>query len=695
MPKVIIMTSDMSMLPPVVAKAVSSQYGHHRFVWFEDVLNYISNYFVNIFGDDYQSLLLTSTLVGAKEALDFDNFKVKDISYSLGVDDSSFDDKSVDAYIIAPEGSLMGIAGTAIVVIRKDAIPKLKTNVDKLPYKPYLLDIVNAYNVWEKKQTTPYSPNISAVVALAAALQFTLDHGGLAKNVERHIKIASFIRNYLGRNNFDIIDASLTNAFTVCKVPKNIKADDLVESLAQENIFVDLLDEQTIKIGHFGYISYQSLDIFIKALDKILQTSTDLSWQEIKEYAFDESSKDPEIILNSATEKLLTPGPTYFNPEIFDVMENYTYYKSKKFIKDFLELSDRLSVWMGAHNPTLTLSGPSTGLMEAAISNLTRAGDRGLIISHGKFGDRWTEICQAKNRDYLILKVADEDWGQAFSAKEIDDFIAKQDKQIDFICFQQNETSSGVAYNQKQIEEISKVVRRHNSNIIIIMDFVSGSFAHDINFDEVDIDAAIIGSQKGLGISSGVAFLNISDRAIRRLLDLIEYSGSLSDLIKEETLDKYLDFFEKKQQVHYLNILRLLTDLHKKNITDMPNVFHIYSALKSLDSMDKLGGRDYFINRHAKLAKKTRDYVENKLGLKILGDKDYLSNSVSLVLFPENIDAVKIKKTLKEQYGFSVAGAQSDYWKSKFIRVGHLGYVDEKTIDDFLQSLAKVLKDYK
>jgi aspartate aminotransferase-like enzyme len=127
----------------------------------------------------------------------------------------------------------------------------------------------------------------------------------------------------------------------------------------------------------------------------------------------------------------------------------------------------------------------------------------------------------------------------------------------------------------------------------------------------------------------------------------------------------------------------------------MPNVFHIYSALKSLDSMDKLGGRDYFINRHAKLAKKTRDYVENKLGLKILGDKDYLSNSVSLVLFPENIDAVKIKKTLKEQYGFSVAGAQSDYWKSKFIRVGHLGYVDEKTIDDFLQSLAKVLKDYK
>lgn len=665
--KPIIMTGDLSMVPPIVARAVSSQYGHHRFAWFQDVLNYISDYFVKVFGSDYQALLLTSTLSGAKEALDFNNFKVIDVSDSLGVNQASFQDGNVDAYVIAPERALMGIPGTAIVIIKRESVSRLKENLDQLKLKPYLLDVVKAYDVWNKKQTTPYSPSISSVVGLASALRFIESQGGLNKHVERHQKLATFIRRYLQKNNF-ILEDKKTNTHTVCKVPIEIKAEDLVNKLATENIFIKLIDNNTIKIGHIGYVDNQSLERFIGAFDKALNTKTEISFQVIEKYLFNTAEKISEIIFNTAKEKLLTPGPTFFNPKVFDVMDSYTYCNSEKFINDFCQLSSKLSAWFKAHNPALILSGPSTGFMEAAISDLTKADDRGLVISHGKFGDRWMEICQAKSRNFVSLALKDEEWGQAFSLEDIENFLKKQDKKINFICFQQTETSSGVSYVQRQIEQIVKAARQHNPDMIIIMDLVSGAFAHDIDFDKADIDAMVIGSQKGLGISSGIAFLTISDRAIKKL---------------EEN---------QEQNIGYLNIRRLLQGIFEKKMIDMPNIFHVYSALKSLDLIEKLGGRNYFIEHHAKLAKQTRDGLR-ELGLSFLGQEPYLSNAVTVALFPENIDARQIKKTLKEEYGISVAGAQSDYWKPRFIRIGHLGYVSEQDINDLLQALKIILSD--
>ena len=376
------------------------------------------------------------------------------------------------------------------------------------------------------------------------------------------------------------------------------------------------------------------------------------------------------------------------------VLDQYTYYNSKQFRKDFFSLSDRLSNWLGAHNQTLILSAPSTGFMEAAIVSLTEQSAIGLVVSHGKFGDRWMEICQAKNRDYVSLTVAEEEWGKAFSPLEIENFLISQSKKIDFICFQQNETSSGVAYNQPQLIEITKVARKYNPEIIIIMDFVSGSFAHDINFDQIDIDAAVIGSQKGLGISSGISFMMVSDRVISKLLKLAQYPNNWSEFLQEKSVDKYMDIFENKQQAGYLNILKILFGAVKKQMIDMPNIFHVYSALKSLDLIDKMGGQKVFLKHHENLAKLTRKHIK-ELGLQILGGKEYLSNSVTLVLFPNNIDASQIKKALKDKYSLAVAGAQGDYWKSKFIRIGHMGYLSSQDIDSLFKAIKIILEGYK
>lgn len=842
MSKSIIMSGDLSGLAPAVANSIAKEYGHHRLAWFQGLLDDLNDYFESIFGNDYQALHLTTTLQGAYDAINFntqrhvivkdvsndgglldldqkiaeirkqsdDLFIAVDISLSFGVDRIFFNNKEIDAYIIAPEKSLMSIPGTVLVVIKKSSVVKLENERDGLLEKPYLLDLIKSYKIWDEKRTTPYSPSISSIIALDRSIRFINFYGGLKQHFQKHKIVAEFIRDYLWKNGFPVINQKpASNAFTICQLPENIQAQKIVDKLSENNIFIELVSNihNTIKIGHFGYISKQSLKIFIEKFSNIVGIqnnlfTTDLNIYDdqnlvdlshpienafsqrvigligedkdfVKEYLISNGIKNIieqdvflrahtiillpaynkvidgkllqniekngkmdvlinfslnpkvihhqtleksiqngwlnyyssdtkeniredilKIVLNSVQEKLLTPGPTLFNPAVFDVMDSYKHHQSSRFKEDFFILSDKISNWMGAHNQTLILSSPSTGFMEAAISNFTGIHDRGLIISHGKFGDRWMEICQAKNREYILLRVADEEWGRAFTEVDVKYLLAKQQIKVDFICFQQNETSSGVSYNQKQIKKIVKIARQYNPNIIVIMDFVSGAFAHDINFDAAGIDAMIIGSQKGLGISSGVSFMNISDRVIQKMLTLAGYQKSWQEFKKEDIV-QYVKKFENQQRVNFLNVLQMFYDFNNKIIANVPDIFHVYSALRSLRLIEDLGGRGFFIKRHARLARYVRKFLIKQLGLQILGDIRHMSNSVTLPLFPKDIDAGQVKKMLYNYYGISVSGAQSDYWKSGFFRIGHLGYVDERVINHFLRALKVVIDEYK
>lgn len=408
------------------------------------------------------------------------------------------------------------------------------------------------------------------------------------------------------------------------------------------------------------------------------------------------------FILNGTEKMMLTPGPSRFDPRVFRVMHGYQSPTSEKFIRTYKTTVRKLGTWMGSKNDPLILSGPSTAFMEAAISNLTSRGDRGLIISHGKFGERFGEIAEAKGRTAVWLKIEDKKWGKVFTPKEIKTFLradamkcsSRKWEKISFLCLQQNETSSGVAYSQSHITQIVRTARAYNPNMMIIVDAVSGLLSAPLDFDALDADAMIVGSQKSLGVASVITYIALSNRAIRKMLALAGFKGSLAAFLHDKEFEAYLYQFETKQKVHYLSLLRLLKHAHDGTFFDTPSIFHILSTEKSLDLLETEGGKEAVFQRHASLASLCRKEAK-KMKLRLMSHAPYFSNSVTPIILPKGVSASELRKRLAELYGISIAGAQSDYWKDNMVRIGHVGYVYQNDIVRCMRALRIILKELR
>ncbi len=123
------------------------------------------------------------------------------------------------------------------------------------------------------------------------------------------------------------------------------------------------------------------------------------------------------FIATAAEPMLLAPGPTRFEPDVFAVTADGTHPAAAPFRDAQSRVERGLAGWLGATTTPLVVAASGTGLMEAGITNLTSQGDHGLVISHGKFGDRFVQIAEAAGRTAHALRVDDPDWGRAIAPR--------------------------------------------------------------------------------------------------------------------------------------------------------------------------------------------------------------------------------------------------------------------------------------
>lgn len=399
------------------------------------------------------------------------------------------------------------------------------------------------------------------------------------------------------------------------------------------------------------------------------------------------------FIVRGTPKLLLTPGPTPYSNNIFSAIKKYTNHRNTEFQDLMTQTKELLKPWINlVHGPIFT-SSPSTGLMEAAIKNLTTKSDRGFVISHGKFGNRFIDIAKQHNRQVECFSVADEKWGVAHDVFDIVSFFnaaSKSKNTISFMCLQQNETSGGVAYRQEHLAEIVAAARKHNPDIIIILDTVSGLFAHRLDFTLLDIDMVITGSQKGLGVSSGLSYATLSDRAIKKMLTQIQYGESYNTFINHPKRAELIEKFNRQQGVWYFSLLQLLADQHDFRFsTQIMSIFHVLCTYNSLQIMSALSPE--------KVAKRSALYaaqfkgLAQEFGLISPVDERYQSDSVSPALLPEKVDAGHFRVALEQTYGFVISGAQNEALKKRLIRVGHIGFVNDDDMVRFLRSLRILL----
>src|ERR1035438_10243347 len=103
-------------------------------------------------------------------------------------------------------------------------------------------------------------------------------------------------------------------------------------------------------------------------------------------------------------QRLLTPGPTpLYPPALHAMMASDLHHRTEDFRKVYRACLDGLKQVMATANDVVIFAASGTGAMDAAVSNLLAAGDKVIVCTAGKFGERWVDIAKAYGLDAAML----------------------------------------------------------------------------------------------------------------------------------------------------------------------------------------------------------------------------------------------------------------------------------------------------
>ncbi len=115
--------------------------------------------------------------------------------------------------------------------------------------------------------------------------------------------------------------------------------------------------------------------------------------------------------------RLFTPGPTPLLPVAQTAMAAYgAHHRTPEFRALFTRVLADVKEFIGTKNDVLVLTSSGTGFMEASVSNLTSPGDRVLVLTAGKFGERWTALTKAFA---CAVETVTAPYGETFSLEDV------------------------------------------------------------------------------------------------------------------------------------------------------------------------------------------------------------------------------------------------------------------------------------
>ena len=355
----------------------------------------------------------------------------------------------------------------------------------------------------------------------------------------------------------------------------------------------------------------------------------------------------------------MTPGPTTVPPEVLiSQAKPIIHHRTPEYTEILIAVNEGLKEVFQTKNDVLIFASSGTGVMESAVVNLFSAGDKVVVASNGKFGDRFIKLTETFGLEVIKHEY---EWNKVVSPEDIANDL-KNDTSIKGVFVTQSETSTGVLNDVKAIGEIVK-----ETDAVLIVDSITGVGAVECRTDEWNLDVVMTGSQKGLMLPPGLAAASVSEKAWK--------------LVEKSTLPKFYFSWEKTR-----------ASLHKKEPQNpfTPAVSLIVGLEQSL-AMMREEGLENVIKRHAVLAEAVRNGVK-AIGLEIYAPPEGRGNAVTPVVVPEGVDGKAIVKIMSDKYGITIAGGQ-DHLSGKIFRIGHLGYYDRFDVTTTLSGLEMTLKE--
>jgi aspartate aminotransferase-like enzyme len=352
---------------------------------------------------------------------------------------------------------------------------------------------------------------------------------------------------------------------------------------------------------------------------------------------------------------ILSPGPTPVPEEVLlDMAKPIIHHRTSQYQEIFKKANEGLKYLFQTGNDVFTFASSGTGAMEAAVVNVLSSRDKAIVVRAGKFGERFYEICSAYGIETIPIDV---EWGKPLDLGVLKKKLA-ENKGVKAVFATLCETSTGTKYD---IQGMGKIIS--TTEAVLVVDAISGLCADELKTDEWNVDMVCSGSQKGIMLPPGLAFLSASKKAM--------------EMVSKSDLPKY-----------YFDLKEFKKTLDKNDVPWTPAVSLVRGLCKSIDIL-KEEGMDNILKRHAKLAEATKAAVK-ALGLELYSQAP--SNAITAINVPQGIDGENLVKVMRTKYGVTIAGGQSEL-KGKVFRIAHMGYMIEFDTLTAIAAVEMVLKE--
>ena len=358
--------------------------------------------------------------------------------------------------------------------------------------------------------------------------------------------------------------------------------------------------------------------------------------------------------------RLFTPGPTPLLPAAQTAMASFAmHHRTADFRALFTQVVADMKQFIGTRNDVLVLSASGTGVMEGAVSNLTSPGDKVLVLTAGKFGERWRDLAKAFD---CRLELVSAPYGETLSLDEIKQNLTPD---IRAVYVQATESSTGVRHD---VKGIAQLVRGMGDNVLLVVDAITGLGTTHLEVDGWGIDVIIGGSQKALMIPPGLAYCAISERAWKRM----------------ETTSSPRYYFDFRKE-------RKAAAKGESAYTPATSLFAALGAaldyIREMGDGDVAAGREVLVNNAELAAEMTRAGAQ-AVGLKLFASAP--AAALTAIQSPGGIDSGAIVKEFRESFAAVVANGQGEM-KGKLFRIAHLGYYDYLDTIGILAALEHVV----
>jgi serine---pyruvate transaminase len=352
--------------------------------------------------------------------------------------------------------------------------------------------------------------------------------------------------------------------------------------------------------------------------------------------------------------RLFTPGPTPVPEEtLLELAKPVTYHRTPEQKLVLAEVMEDLKYVFQTKNSVIVLTSSGTGGMEAAVINVVPPGGKAILLTAGRWGERWRGILKSFGADLIVVEAP---YGKAVPPGDLETTLAKHPDTVavfSTLC----ETSTGVAHD---IAAYGKIVAK--TPAVLIVDGISGLGAVECRTDEWGVDICVTGSQKALMMPPGLAYVTVSDKAW--------------NTIEKNTASK----------AFYFDLKRYKAKIAENDTPFTPANTLVKAQRVSLKRIRAEGIENVWA-RHSRMSAAARAAVK-AMNLEVFAERP--ASALTVIAVPKSIDGNALLSKLEKQFGHKLANGQDDL-KGKIWRLSHMGYCDPFDLMGALSALELAL----